>query len=101
MLSELAAILGLAAGTWLIRAGFIVSPRGRALAVRLDPWLTYARPAVLAGLLASLSMRGTAVDDLGLLAYAVAVVLAVSVGSVTHSLTYALIAGVLGLVVLA
>lgn len=101
MLAQLASVLGLAAGTWLIRAGFIVSPRGRALAVQLDPWLTYARPAVLAGLLASLSMRGTAVDDLGLLAYAAAIVLAVSVGSVTRSLAYALVAGVLGLVVFA
>jgi branched-subunit amino acid transport protein len=101
VLAQLAATLGLAAGTWLIRAGFIVSPRGRALAVQLDPWLTYARPAVLAGLLASLSMRGTAVDDLGLLAYATAIALAATVGSVTRSLTYALVAGALALVLLA
>lgn len=46
-------------------------------------------------------MRGTAVDDIGLLTYATAVVLAVSVGSVTRSLTYALAAGALALVVLA
>ena len=101
MIVELAAVLALAAGTWFIRAGFIVSSRGRELAVALDPWLTYARPAVLAGLLASLTMRGTAVDDLGALAYLGVVGAGLLVAAVTRSLAYALVAGALVLVVVA
>ena len=101
MVVELAAVLALALGTWVIRAGFIVSSRGRELAVALDPWLTYARPAVLAGLLASLTMRGTAVDELGALPYLGIVGVGLVVAALTRSLTYALVAGALILVVVA
>ncbi len=101
MLVELAAVIALGLGTWFIRAGFIVSPRGRELAVALDSWLTYARPAVLAGLLASLTLRGTAVDDLGAVAYVGVVGFGLLVAALTRSLAYALAAGALVLVVVA
>ncbi|MGE3960767.1 MAG: AzlD domain-containing protein [Dehalococcoidia bacterium] len=101
MIDELVAVLALGLGTWVIRAGFIVSSRGRELAVALDSWLTYARPAVLAGLLASLTMRGSAVDELGWPSYLVVVGAGLVVAVVTRSLTYALVGGALLLVVLA
>lgn len=97
MIAQLLAVLGLAAGTWMIRAGFIVSPRGRALAVALDPWLTYARPAVLAGLLASLTFRGATVDEVGLAAYAGCIGVALLVAALTRSLGWALVAGLAAL----
>lgn len=101
MIGDLFAILGLAVGTWGIRAAFIVTAQGREIAVALDRWLTFARPAVLAGLLASLTMRGAAPDELGLLVYAAAVGAALVTAVWTHRLTLALLAGVVALFVLA
>lgn len=101
MLPEAFALVALSAITWGIRAGFIVSTAGRSLAVTLDPWLTYARPAVLAGLLASMSVRGAAVDEVGAVAYGGAVGAALLAAAATRSLGWSLVAGVVVLLVLA
>lgn len=93
MIVPLAAILVLGAGSWLFRAGFIVFPAGRIIAVRLDPWLAHARPAVLAALLASLSMRQSTLPEFEALPYAAGLLVSAAVGAATRNLAYGFVAG--------
>ncbi len=58
-------IAALGAGSWGLRAGFIVLPAGRGAAAFMERWLTHARPAILAALLASVLSRTATADPAG------------------------------------
>lgn len=61
---QFAAIVVVALGTYAMRAAFILLPAGRDVAASLDRWLTHARPAILAALVASV-LAGTAGSEAG------------------------------------
>src|SRR5690606_36712823 len=57
MWQQVAVMAALGLGSWVLRAGFIVVPAGRSAAAILERWLVYARPAILAALVASVLIR--------------------------------------------
>ena len=98
MASALIAVLLVGAGSWMLRAGLIVLPAGRTLALRLDPWLTYARPAVLASLLATATAAHA--GSVALHALLLGLTAAGATARLTRNLGWGLLAGAAALLLL-
>lgn len=57
MWQQIGVLAALGLGSWMLRASFIVAPAGRSAARYLERWLVYARPAIMAALVASVLIR--------------------------------------------
>jgi len=95
---QVMAFLLLGAGSWVLRSSFLVLPLGPSVARRLEGWLSLARPAVMAALLASVLVGLASKGGGDVAAWAplvIGVVLAV-VGGWRWGLLGALVLGVTG-----
>jgi branched-subunit amino acid transport protein len=97
-MTVLLVLLAIGMGSWVLRGGFIVVPAGRSLALRLAPWLAYARPAALASLLATASSAQA--EATTLVALAAGVLVAGAAAHLTKNLGWGLLAGAVVAIIL-